>query len=320
MTAPEEIAVAAALAPGADPGLVAEAARALAALGERAYAGDREAHARYQRLVYDLHARRDPGSDAARRFLARALDPLEERQVPPCEPLPPLSGAELVRRAEEEHRQRSGLRHPLSAHLFGGSATLEDMKIYLVHQWYRSRAFYRELTDLALSLPLERASILYRNLHEETGAAPGEEPHPALLARLLAHLGLPHGWDDHPAIPEAHAYLSNRARCARRPEPAWGLAVLYSMEYGTPEAHAALLGLLLRLGVPEEQCAFYRVHVTADVQHAADLAALAADLVDTPEAQRIFVRSLRHHRALHRAYFDRIWDELQAARRAGRES
>ena len=60
------------------------------------------------------------------------------------------------------------------------------------------------------------------------------------------------------------------------------------------------------------------MHVTSDVQHADDLAALIVDLVDTPEAQRTFVRSLRHHRALHRAYLDRIWDEVQAAAAAQR--
>ena len=309
-----ESAVAAALAPAADPGAAAEAAHALRALGERAYAGDRDAYARYHGLLYDLHAPGDAATYAVRRFLASAVYPLEELQVDPCEPLPRMTGAELVRRACEEHERLSGLRHPLSRHLFGGAATLSDLKIYLVHQWHRSRSFYRELTELALTLPLERTPILLRNLHEEAGAAPGEPSHPALFRQLLAYLGLPHSEADRPALPEAHAYLSNRVRCARRTPPAWGLAVLFALEYGTPATHGALLDLLLRLGVPEERCAYHRIHITADARHAEELCELMAELVDTPEAQAIFFCSLRHHRKLHRAYFDRIWDEVQAAR------
>lgn len=309
-----ERAVAAALAPGAAPEAVTDAARVLIALGERAYAGERAAYARYQALVHDLQIPRDPATYAVRRFLARMLDPLEESVIPPCEPGPLLSGADFVARVREELDRSSGLAHPLSRFLFGGEATLEDLRIYLSHQWVRSRGFHRELNELALSLPLSRAALLYRNLHEETGAAPGELSHPALLARLLQHLGLPAREDDRPALPEAQAYLNNRVRCARHPEPAWGLAVLFALEHGTPATHGALYDLLRRLGVPEEHCTFHRTHITADVAHAEDLARLTAELVDTPAAQATYLRSLRRHRALHRAYFDRIWGELQDRR------
>jgi pyrroloquinoline quinone (PQQ) biosynthesis protein C len=309
--------VAAALAPGAEPRAAAEAAQALRALGEQAYAGDPGAYARYHGLLYDLHAPGDPATYAVRRFLASTVYPLEELQVEPCEPLPRMTGAALVRRVCDEHERLSGMRHPLSRHLFGGAATLDDLKIYLVHQWHRSRSFYRELTEFALMLPLERTPVIHRNLYEEAGAAPGSPAHPALFRELLAHLALPHGEADRPALPEAQAYLNNRVRCSRHPPPAWGLAVLFALEVGTPATHGALYDLLLRLGVPEEVCAFHRVHITADARHAEELLALVAELVDTPEAQAIFFRSLRHHKKLHRAYFDRIWEEVRGAHGKG---
>jgi pyrroloquinoline quinone (PQQ) biosynthesis protein C len=206
------------------------------------------------------------------------------------------------------------MRHPMSAHLFGGGApTLDDVKIYLRHQWHRSRSFFRELTEFALTLTLPDAALIYRNLHQEAGGAPGATAHPILFQRLLAYLGLPADLHEPPSLPEAHAYLTNRYRCVRHEDPAWGLAVLFSLEHGAQETHGAIAALLARMGLPEHVTEFHRTHVEADAAHTADLLSLVARLVVTAEAQRTFLRSLYHHRALHKRYFDRIWSEMGGA-------
>jgi pyrroloquinoline quinone (PQQ) biosynthesis protein C len=294
------------------PERIAAARRRLGDLAARAFGGDQETAVLYHGLVWDLHADPDPRTYAVRRWLLEAGYLVEEAHVPRLEPGPALAPAELLARLADEHAARSGLTHPMSAHLFEGDPSPRDLAIYLRHHWHRSRLFYRELTELALTLRLRHASVLHRNLYDETGGEHTGQAHPFLLQRLLAHLGLPTGFDDRPDLPEAHAYLNNRIRCARHPNPAWGLAVLYALEAGTPATHGRIHALLLRFGVPDDAREFHRVHMTADVEHARETADLIGELITSPEDQATLIASLRYHRALGRRYFDAIWREMQA--------
>lgn len=297
--------------PGGDPALAASAYTALRELAVRTFAGaDDDAATTYHGLVWDLHAPGDPRTYALRTWLVEAGYAVEEAHVPAVALTAALAPAELLARLDEE--RRAGPPHPMSEHLFRGAPTLGDLKIYLRHHWHRSRYFYRELTELALTRPLGQASVLHRNLHEETGEDDPARAHPFLLQRLLGHLGVPRGFDDRPELPAAQAYLNNRIRCARRASPAWGLAVLWALEAGTPATHGEIWALLGRLGVPDDAREFHRVHMTADVAHAADTAALIGRVVTSPEDQATLIASLRYHRALGRRYFDAIWREIQA--------
>lgn len=297
------------------PTAAALAATALAELATLAFAGDEAAATAYHGLVWDLHADPDHATHALRGWLVQAGYAVEQAHVP-VDPLQPaLAPADLLARLGAEQARTAGLAHPMSAHMFHGDPSLAELKIYLRHHWHRSRLFYRELTDLALTCPLRHASVLHRNLYDETGGEHSERAHPFLLQRLLRHFDLPHGFADRPELPEAQAYLNNRIRCARHPNPAWGLAVLYSLEAGTPATHGNIHALLQRFGVPDEAREFHRVHMTADVEHARETAELIGDIVQSPADQAILLASLRYHRALGRRYFDAIWREMQATRR-----
>ncbi|MDC0723721.1 iron-containing redox enzyme family protein [Nannocystis bainbridge] len=294
------------------PKITADAAQALARLADRAFAGDDYAAGVYHGLVWDLHADPDPRTYAVRRYLVETGYAVEEAHVPRLPEAPLLAPDALLARLQAEQNQRTGLRHPMSEHLFHGRPSLADLKIYLRHHWHRSRLFYRELTELALSCPLGHASVLHRNLYDETGGEHGAQAHPVLLQRLLRHFDLPHGFDDRPALPEAHAYLNNRIRCARHPNLAWGLAVLFSLEAGTPATHGNIHALLQRFDVPEHAREFHRVHMSADVEHARETAELIGAVIQSPADQAILFASLRYHRALGQRYFDAIWREMQA--------
>jgi len=297
-----------------DPRLAAAAATALHALATRAFAGDEAAATAYHGLVWDLHADTDHRTYPLRLWLVQAGYAVEEAHVPAVAPEPALGPDELLARLADELQRSTGLTHPMSAHMFHGDPTRAYLAIYLRHHWHRSRLFYRELTELALTCPLRHASVLHRNLYDETGGEDSARAHPFLLQRLLVHLGLPHGFADRPELPEAHAYLNNRIRCARHANPAWGLAVLYALEAGTPATHGNIHALLQRFGVPDDAREFHRVHMTADVEHARETAGLIGELVTSPEDQAILIASLRYHRALGRRYFDAIWREMQATR------
>ncbi|MBK8266422.1 MAG: iron-containing redox enzyme family protein [Nannocystis sp.] len=303
-----------ALAPAASSSAAARGRDALAELARAAAAGDAAAAFAYHELLWDLHADPDRRTYALRGWIAAAGYEVEEATIAPVELAEAHEPAAFAERIRGEQAALSGLVHPMSAHLFAGEPSLDEVKIYLRHHWHRSRLFFRELTELSLARPLAEASVLFRNLYDEGGGEHSDRAHPFLLQRLLRHLGVPCDFDERPALPEARAYLNNRIRCARAANPAWGLAVLYALEAGTPATHGAIYRLLRRLGVPEEACEFHRLHMTADIEHTEETLGLIAALVRGAGDQGIFLASLRHHRGLGRRYFDAIWREIQETR------
>lgn len=307
----------AALAPDAPPDAAARAAASLAELAAHAVPDDASAYAAYHRLLWELHERTDPRTYVTRRFVCQAAHAVEEAHILAAHADDPrfeaaaLSTAAFRERILELHERGSGLRHPLSIHLFDGTPSHRDVLVYLQHHWYRSRGFHRELTELSLSLSLRDAPGIVANLDDELGQGRPGRSHPELLQRLLVHLGVPCDLDERPPWVEALAYLDNRVRCARSGEPAWGLAVLFSLEHGTPATHGSILALLRRMGVPEPLCEFHQIHALGDAAHAEVILELVLRRVVTPSARRALLVSLHHHRALGLRYFDRIWREIQ---------
>lgn len=307
----------AALAPHASPAAAARAAESLAELATHAVPDDVSAYAAYHELLWELHERSEPRTYVTRRFLCQAAHAVEEARIlaahagDPRFEVAELSTAAFRERILELHERGSGMRHPLSIHLFEGTPAHRDVLVYLQHHWYRSRGFHRELTELSLSLSLHDAQGIVANLDDELGGGRPGRSHPELLQRLLVHLGVPCDWGERPPWVEALAYLDNRVRCARSGEPAWGLAVLFSLEHGTPATHGSILALLRRMGVPEPLCEFHQIHALGDAAHAEVILELVLRRVVTPSARRALLVSLHHHRTLGLCYFDRIWREIQ---------
>jgi pyrroloquinoline quinone (PQQ) biosynthesis protein C len=297
-----------------DPNAAAEAHRAVAELARRAVAADDPEdpdYAAYHGLLWDLYADTDHRTYPLRWWLSTAGRAIEEAAIP-REALPEaLAPDALLARVRGVLDGGARPRHPMAVHLFEGTPTIAALRIYLRHHWHRSRLFYRELTELALSRDLGEASVIARNLYDESGGEVSAAAHPFLLQRLLRALDVADGFDDRPELVEAHAYLNNRVRCARHPNPAWGYAVLFALEYGTPANHGTIYHLLRRVGVAEEDCVFHRVHMTADVEHAAETAELIAARITAADDQAIFLAALDHHRRLRGRLFDAIWREIQ---------
>ena len=269
----------------------------------------------YHRLLWRLHVHPERLHDPLRAWLASAGYDAEEATIPLPAVDPTLDQDGFIALICAEHEARSGLRHPMSAHLFEGDPPeFAELAIYLRHHWHRSRLFYRELADFSLGRDLAAASVIFRNLYDEGGGEQTPKAHPFLLQKLLLHLRIPCGFADEPELPQALAYLSNRIRCSRRANAAWGLAVLFSLEYGTPTTHGNIYRLLRHFEVPEEFCEFHHLHMSADVEHARELVDLIRERVLSAEDRATFIASLRHHRALGRRYFDAIWREIQATR------
>src|SRR5690606_31042104 len=147
----------------------------------------------------------EPATYAARRWLCQTAYEVEQARLlrahadDPRLHAPGLSPSQLRERILAEHEQRSGLRHPMSAHLFHGTPSRRDVLVYLEHHWYRSRGFHRELAELSLQLPLPEARSVVDNLHEELGEGQPGRAHPELLQRLLVHMDVPCNFDRRPS-------------------------------------------------------------------------------------------------------------------------
>jgi pyrroloquinoline quinone (PQQ) biosynthesis protein C len=306
-----------AFAPGASDEAIFEARQALRALAERASpdSPDGDEMRAVHRVLYFVHRQRAREVRAAADWIAQGCYPALEARVAPVELERALPPAELIARVKDELSMRGRLGSAMSQHLFAGAPSLDDVRVYMRHHWFRSRWFFQLLADFAARSPLEDTGLLFRNLVEETGGLPDGPPaHALLLKRLTDHLGLGLDFDDHPSEWQALQYLNNQARSARTTDAAWGLAVLFASETTTPETHGNILAMLRRLGVPEDCCEFHRVHAACDAHHAADLEAIIARRIRTASEQRTFLRALAEHRRTSRIYFELVWEQMRSAK------
>jgi hypothetical protein len=303
-------AIAEALKPNASPSTVAKAAEHLRALGEQGYAGDQASWNAYQEQLYHLHSDVDVSTDSVRRWIASTVYALEEAQVPlvpVAEAIPADRFIEQINVDLQVPKAKTGM--SMSQYMFDYMPLREDVDLYMQHHWYRSRGFYQLFADMSLRIGIETVGTLYHNLAEETGGD-GSTPHPILFQALLKHMNLAFGYDAHPTWPEAHAYLNNRLRCVRHGEPAWGLALLYSIEYRTSGTHANILRLLKRMEFPDEACEFHRLHSVADEDHAKEMIPLIDRYVSTARTQQLFLSSYKYHLTLRGKYIRRVSEDM----------
>lgn len=317
-------AVEAALVEHATPAAVAAAAEALEAVTLAAHEErSEEARRASLALVYALEDgrySREPRTAVVRYYLARRVYDIQERYferitlpaVLPTDEFIALARGGIDRLARDVYlvpgvKEQS----PMLKFLFEGSPSFTQVAIWVRHNWLIARQFNKLLSILGNQLDIEFAGALFANLTEEAGYEPPGTSHIILLRRLVQHFGVDFEVDA--TTPEAHAYLSNRFRCVRHPERAWGLGVLWAFEAVTSTKHAQSLRMLLKLGVPPEIGEFYRVHIEADERHSASFVEIVKQCVRTREQQECFLTSLAIHTRLRRAYFDQMWEEIQSA-------
>jgi len=291
--------------------LAASALEELARESGRTEAG----YARYHATMHALHLCRDDATAQQRNWLTSRAYPIEESLIPELTPeidhteaLPPDAFIALVRsRATATGR----LGHPLVVQLGSGAATLDDVRLFVFHNWRRANAFYELLADFARRLDVTQAQPLYRNLFDELGCGPGMQAHPLTMQKTMRHLGLEARIDAWEPLTAGQAYLNNRARCMRHGSLAWGWALCFCLECITSTAHAHLDRLFRDFGLPEEARTFYQLHSTLDVEHTREFEGAIAAGVTSLDDQRTFLRSVEHHQRLSLRYFDAIWARKQ---------
>lgn len=302
-----------ALKPGASYSQIAQALEALLDLTDKGLAGDATAYAQYQALLLELHLPADPRTEPTRRWMASQVYLIEDQFAPHLPDFKVLPVEAFRKRIDDEIEARSRVNHPMSVHLFQGTPPLEDVRFFLEHHWTRSYNFYSLLAELAFRFEaIEDASVFYRNLYGEAGAETPERSHPALLSHLMTHFDIPLRIDFPALHPLEKAYLNNRIRCVRHTDVAWGLALLYAVESVSCVNHRRIYDLLQRLGVPEQPSEFHRLHGTQDEIDTEEMWALIAKFAPSPAFQHTFMQALARHFEINKAYFDMLWQEMQA--------
>ncbi|HHK2168610.1 TPA: HOASN domain-containing protein [Pseudomonas aeruginosa] len=302
-----------ALKPGASLDQITLALEAILAVTAKGLGGDASAYAQYQALLLELHVGSDPHTEPTRRWMASQVYLVEDRFAPEPAGFSAVPVEEFRKKVDAEIEARSRVRHPMSVHLFQGTPPVEDVRFFLEHHWVRSYNFYSLLAELAFRFEnIEDASVFYRNLYGEAGAETPERSHPALLSHLMTYFDIPLRIDFPALHPLEKAYLNNRIRCVRHTDVAWGLALLYAVESVSCVNHRRIYELLQRLGVPEQPSEFHRLHGTQDEIDTEEMWALIAKFAPSEDFQRKFMQSLARHFEINRAYFDPLWEQMQA--------
>jgi pyrroloquinoline quinone (PQQ) biosynthesis protein C len=303
-----------ALAPDASLSKLEEAAALLGNLAERAFSGAQEAYQTYQAIMWNVvHQRGGSVTDPKRMWLAQELYKVEDRFIPNVEAPDTTTSEEFKTFIEGVIIEQARLAHPMSAHLYQGTPSLEEIDLFLEHHWLRSSLFYRLFSEFGLRLEdFEDSTPIYENLFDESGNGDPEKAHPILLKNLLEYRGVPCEIDTASSMTEERAYLNNRIRCMRHPDLAWGLAVVYLIEEVTSANHKKIYKMLEKAGIPEEHLEFHRIHGFVDEVHAAELWGLVARRAHDAAFRRTFLRSVFQHFRVTQQYYDALWAKMRA--------
>ena len=191
----------------------------------------------------------------------------------------------IVRELDAAVARRNLLDHPFYRAWTAGELPRARLQHYAVQYYPHVAAFPRYLSAMhARTEDLATRQVLLDNLIDEER---GEHNHPELWLRFAEGLGVPRA-DVLEAEPEpaARALVATFDELARTRPLAAGLAALYVYESQTPSVAAAKLDGLERFyGIEDERAqAFFRVHLQADVDHAAAVGRLIERHCATPAA------------------------------------
>jgi len=189
-------------------------------------------------------------------------------------------------RIDSKVAERAMLKHPFYQAWTEGRLPLDTLRDYARQYFHHVEAFPRAVSAVHSACPdRDGRRMLAENLAEEEGLEAGKQDHASLWLMFACGLG-----EDESAVraqqlnAETQALIDTFRRLSRR-SYASGLGALYAYESQFPGvASAKIEGLVERYGIADEATLrFFRVHESADLQHAQ----VCRDLLDNlPEAER----------------------------------
>ncbi len=207
--------------------------------------------------------------------------------------------------------------HPFRTHPFFDAVERGQAPKPLVAAWVKQ--FYPWLASVPIAMaerfsncPWETSSDKYRRmildqLVEEAGDPKGKEPgHPELWLRFCEGLGVPRAQvHAEPLLPSTMVAIDDFLY-TNRIQPFY-VSAAGSSEPPNVELCARLLpAFRSHYHVPEANLEYYRLHVTADVEHSAWVGEIVADFAKTPEIRRSMWDQMLRGFALHALLVDGV--------------
>jgi len=231
-------------------------------------------------------------------------------------PEPPWVRLEGARFRDELTRYKME-HHPFKTHPFFQEVERGEAPRPLVRAWVKQ--FYPWLACVPIAMaerfsncPWDTANDRYRRmildqLVEEAGDPKGKEPgHPELWLRFCEGIGVPRP-EVHaePLLPSTMVAIDDFLY-TNRTNPFY-VSAAGSSEPPNVELCARLLpSFRTHYAVPEEKLEYYRLHVTADVEHSAWVGEIVADFARSPEVRRQMWDQMLRGFALHALLVDGV--------------
>ena len=156
------------------------------------------------------------------------------------------------------------LQHPFYQAWSKGELTAEELKSYGKQYLNHVAAFPAYLTALHSRMPegQMRRAVLANAADEEIDG----RSHADLWRQFVAGMG--EKSEDEETLPEVRDLVSTYQRMAREGAVPAALGALYAYESQVPRvAESKLAGLKAHYGADDAACAYFKLHITADVHH-----------------------------------------------------
>lgn len=231
----------------------------------------------------------------------------------PGAPWERFAGAEF----RDELTRYKMAQHPFKTHPFFAAIERGELPKATVRAWVKQ--FYPWLASVPIAMaerysncPVDPANDPFRRLIldqllEEAGDPKGEHPsHPELWLRFCEGLGVPRAEVlGEPQLPSTMLAIDDFLY-TNRVQPFY-VSAAGSSEPPNVELCARLLPAFReRYHVGEEHLEYYRLHVTADVEHSEWIGKIVANFASTPEVRRLMWEQMLRGFALHAELVDGV--------------
>jgi pyrroloquinoline-quinone synthase len=163
--------------------------------------------------------------------------------------------------------------HPFYQAWTTGKLTRDDLREYAQNYYHHVEAFPTYLAELAIRLDEgELRQAVLANMAEEKGLEDGlnepARPHSDLWLDFAAGMGAGRHMSSHSPLPEIRKLMAFFHQVASEGTPEEALAAFYAYESQVPRvSKEKLRGLREQYDCDERTCAYFKLHITADVNH-----------------------------------------------------
>lgn len=214
---------------------------------------------------------------------------------------------------EAEVAAHPAVHHPFLVRFAKEPLTIQQLKIFGLQHYQLVKIFVTYMTNLVPRIPDTDASALFRSVFDdEFGQYTIFNSHPAMYRAFLRSLGLDDAdWGRVPLLPETADFIDFHLELTRSGHFLTGLgAIGPGHEFSIPTMFDYLVTGLRRSGaVPEQEIAYFTLHIIEDKDHAKVFNRLLDRYTASDESRELIrngvMRSLkaRHH----------FWDGLDRA-------